>query len=83
MVDLILCAGVRERHFLLARFSATGMAGSRKATPFEGAGDGYPVCAGVRGRQEAADEEKQVADFGGPPDELTRNFDFTGRMFLT
>ena len=54
LVELILCAGVRERHFLFGRFSASGMGESRVATPFEEAGARGAVCAGVRGRQEAA-----------------------------
>ena len=50
------------------------MAGSREATPFEGAGDGYPACAGVRGRQEAA-ELVRSAILAGRPDDLIFLYD--------
>ena len=74
LVELILCAGVRERHFLFGRFSASEMAGSRGDTRFEGAGDGYPACAGVRGRQEAA-RAGQSAILAGRPDDLIFLYD--------
>ena len=44
------------------------MAESRGDTPFEGAGDGYRACAGVRGRRGAAELVRSAILAGRPED---------------